>query len=135
MSNPTITKDGVTFTFQDGDVEDINIKKNGNLDENPMPVSDSDMAFVMDFNGVLKTITLTGKVTVADTTRTDSGTTKTIEEQIDWLLDLVDGVQGGYTLSTTYQTSKTVYCRSVSFKEKAGEGNFSIFTMEFVEGI
>lgn len=88
----------------------------------------------MDFNGVTKTITLSGVLTDATTTRTSTGTTKTVEEQMDWLLTLVDGAQLGYTFNSTFQTNKTVYCRKVNFKELSGELD-SPFSIEFVEGL
>jgi hypothetical protein len=135
MSNPTITNGLVTFTFADGDCETVVVKKNGNLDENPLPASDSNYAFVIDFNGVLKTITLSGFITEALTTRTDIGTTTTIEAQQDWLLALVNGSQTGYTFSSTYQTGKTVYCRNVQFTEKSGDPNRVSFVIDFVEGL
>jgi len=134
MSMPTITKDGVIFTFQDGDVADVVVNKAGNLDENSMPASDSEYAFVVDFNGVLKTITLSGKLTLAATTRTSTGTVKTVEEQMDWLITLVNGAQTGYTFNSTYQTGKTVYARKVNFRELAGELDVP-FTIELVEGL
>ena len=134
MSNPTITKDGVTFTFQDGNVKDVTINKQGSLDENPMPVSDSEYTFVMDFNGVTKTLTLNGTLTTALTTRTSTGTTTSVEDQMDWLITLVNGSQTGYTFNSTFQTSKTVYCRKVNFKELSGELDCP-FTIEFVEGL
>ncbi len=135
MAEPTITNNGTTFTFNNGDIEKVTVNKSGNLDENPTPASDSDSAFIIDFNGVLKTITLIGKITLATSSRTDVGTTLTIEDQMDWLLDLVDGVQNGYTFNSTYQTSKTVYCRRVNFDEISGEANYVTFSIEFVEGL
>jgi len=135
MADVTIKKGSVTFTFDDGDVEDVVIGKTGNLDENPIPASDSDSAFVLDFNGVIKAITITGSLTNSSSSRTDVGTTQTIAEQIDWLLALVDGVQDGHTFNSTFQTDKTVYCRKVNFTEKSGSPNESPFTIELVEGI
>jgi len=134
MSNPTITKDSVVFTFQDGNVSEVILNKQGALDENPMPVSDSEYTFVMDFNGVTKTLTLNGTLTEATSSRTSTGTTLTVEDQMDWLLTLVDGSQTGYTFNSTYQTSKTVYCRKVNFKELSGQ-LASPFSIEFVEGL
>ena len=90
---------------------------------------------VVDFNGVIKTITLTGYITPATTTRTSIGTVTTIEQQIDWLIDLVDGAQDGYTFNSTYQTSKTVYCRKVNFDEVSGDPNKVYYTIEFIEGL
>jgi hypothetical protein len=134
MSNPTITKDGVTFTFQDGNCDRVTIQKQGTLDENPIPASDSDGTFVIDINGVTKTITLAGFLTEAATSRTSTGSVLTIEDQITWLLTLVDGAQMGYTFNSTYQTNKTVYCRRASFDENAGQAALVPFTLEFVEG-
>lgn len=135
MSNPTIEKDSVTFEFQDGDASKVTIVKQAHLDENPTPASDSDDAFVIDFNGVLKTITVTGQLTDATTTRTDTGSVLTIEEQINWLEALVDGAQAGYLFNSTYQTNKKVFCRKVTFDEECGKVNESPFTIEFVEGL
>ena len=135
MSNPTIAKDGVTFTFQDGDISSVDIKKNAQLDTNPLPGQNTDQAFVLDFNGSLKTITVSGRITDALTTRTSSGTTTTIEQQIAWLEELVDGGQTGYTFNSTFQTNKTVFVNSVTFGEIAGEANLVEFNMEMVEGL
>ena len=135
MANVTIEKDGVTFTFQQGDVEGVKMNKQGQLDENPTPASDSSYAFVIDFNGVIKTITLTGAITTATSTRLSTGTATTISAQIDWLLTLVDGAQTGYTFNSTFQTGKTVYCRKCSFDEVSGEVTKSPFTIELVEGL
>lgn len=134
MVQPSIVKDGVTFTFESGEVEDVSVNKAGRLDETTLPGSDSDDTFVIDFNGVLKTITLTGSLFETDSTRTDSGTTTTIEQQMAWLIALVDGAQEGYTFNSNYQTSKTVYCRRVNFREEQGTPNHVPFTIEFVEG-
>lgn len=134
MANPQITNGSVTFTFQDGDVDSVTVNKNGNLDENPIPASDSNNAFIIDFNGVIKTITVSGFITEAATSRTDVGTTTSIEDQSAWLLDLVDGLQTGYTFSSTYQTNKTVYCRRVNIVEKSGDALRVSFNIEFVEG-
>jgi len=135
MANPSILNGAVTFTFQDGDTDDVVMEKAGNLDENATPGSDSNSAFVIDFNGVLKVITLIGNMSTATTTRTDVGTTTSIEDQMNWLFDLVDGAQSGYTFNSTYQTSKTVYCRRVKFTEKSGEPETVPFIVELVEGL
>jgi len=135
MANVSIKNGSVTFTFQDGDGAEVEINKVANLDENPTPASDSDNAFIIDFNGVIKTVTVTGFITEALTTRTDSGTITSIEDQQDWLLALVDGGQSGYTFNSTYQTNKILYCRRVNFKEVSGESNQVPYVMEFVEGL
>jgi len=134
MANVTIKNGTDTFTFEQGEVESVKMNKQGQLDENPMPASDSDDAFVIDFNGVIKNITITGMIIESATTRSDTSTIKTIAAQIDWLLALVDGAQDGYTFNSTFQSNKTVYCRKCEFNEVSGEVTKSPFTIEFVEG-
>ena len=135
MANVTIKNGTKTFTFELGDVENVKINKVGQLDVNPMPASDSDFAFVIDFNGVLKTITISGAISESSTTRVNDETVKTIAEQIDWLLTLVDGTQSGYTFNSTFQANKTVYCKKIEFNEEQGLVTKAPFTIEFVEGI
>lgn len=136
MASPTITRgsDSVVFTFQDGDCLNVTTTKNSSLDATPLPASDSDSAFVIDVNGVLRTINLSGQITAASSTRTSSGTTQTIQEQIDWLQTLCNGSQTGHTLTTTYLSSKTVYCSSISFDEVAGDPLKIDFNIQFIEG-
>ena len=135
MANVTIKDGSATFTFEQGEVENVKVSKQGQLDENPMPASDSSEAFVIDFNGVLKTITIRGVLYESATTRVDTSTVKTISAQMEWLFALVDGAQDGYTFNSTFQSDKTVYCRKVEFDEKSGEVTKAPFTIEFVEGL
>lgn len=137
MANVTLLNAaGVTFTFADGEVEQVEIKKNGNLDENTLPASDSSSAFILDFNGVKKDITISGKL--YDTTgssRTSTGTTVTIEDQINWLASVLNGSQNGLTFNSSYQTNKKVYFRSMVFTEKSGNPLLVEFRIEMVEGL
>ena len=134
MSNPTILKNGVTFTFDDGEVKSVDVEKVGNLDVSSTPASDSNDSFIVDFNGVVKSIMISGQLFETDTTRTSTGTTTSIEDQQAWLEDLVDGSQNGYTFNSSYQTNKTVFCRRVKFSEDAGKPNNVKFSMELIEG-
>jgi hypothetical protein len=135
MTNVSLVKDGVTFTFQDGTVDSVEVQKQAQLDENTLPASDSNDAFILDFNGVKKGIVINGFIFDDGTNRTSSGTTVTIEAQMDWLMAIVDGSQSGITFNSTYQTGKTVYVRSVSFVEKSGNPLRVEFRMDFVEGM
>lgn len=132
----TITNSSsVTFTFDEGSVNSVDVKKSAGLDESATPASDSEDAFVIDFNGVVKSITITGIIFTADSTRTSSGTTTSITDQIAWLEALIDGSQAGYSFSSTFQTTKTVYVRKFSYSEEQGVGVNSIsFTLDMVEG-
>ena len=134
MVNPSIDNDGVIFTFQDGNCDNVRVEKQGTLDITTLPATDSDGTFVIDVNGVRKNILLSGALTDAETSRTNVGSTLTIEQQMAWLLNLVNGEQYGYTFNSTYQTNKTVYCTRVSFDENAGDPNRVPYVIEFVEG-
>lgn len=135
MTAVSIKSGTTTFTFDDGEVDSVDVKKNANLDENTLPASDSNSAFILDFNGVKKDIIIAGYLYDSATTRTDIGTTTTIAQQIDWLTAIPAGNQTGVLFNSTYQTNKKVYVRSMSFIEKAGEVNKVEFRMEFVEGM
>lgn len=134
MANPSIVKDGVTYTFADGQVDVVKTLKQGNLDETSMPGNDSDDTFIVDYNGVIKTFTLTGTLFDVTSSLTSTGTVTTVEQQIDWLMGLITGAQDGYTFNTTYQTNKTVYCRKFDISENTGTILQVPFTLEFVEG-
>jgi hypothetical protein len=136
MANVSIKSGISTFTFADSEVDAVEIKKNANLDENTMPASDSDSAFILDFNGVKKDITLTGQI--IDTTgasRVDTSTVVTIEDQINWLTAIPAGSQTGLIFNSSYQTNKKVYMRSIVFTEKAGDPLRVVFRIELVEGL
>jgi hypothetical protein len=136
MANVTITNGTTTFTFADGEVDSVEFRKNGSLDENSMPASDSYDAFVLDFQGVKKDVVVVGKL--FDTTgssRTDIGTTVTIEDQLNWLAGILNGSQTGVTFSSSYQTNKKLYMRSCTFTEISGNPLVVVFRLEFVEGM
>ena len=106
MTMPIITRqDTQVFTFQEGDVETLTIDKTANLDTNPMPGSDSDSTFVIDFNGVEKTLTISGRITEAASTRVAGQSVTTINEQISWLQGLIAGNQTGHTVEIVFESA------------------------------
>jgi len=135
MANPTITRDSdsVIFTFQDGDCDTVTSAKNGQVDVSPLPGSDSDSAFGIDINGVTRTFTLSGVLTPATSTRTSSGTTTTVQQQLDWLETLLNGTQTGHTLNTTFYSSKNVFVQSINMQESSGDSGILDFTITFIE--
>ena len=135
MSNPTILFSGTTFTFADGDCENVKSIKTAGIDPNPTPASDSDQAFIVDFHGVLRSITISGFITPAFSTRIDTGSVATIKEQLDWLDAIPNGAQTGVTLNTTYLVNKIVYIRRFEHDEKSGDALRVAFTMELLEGL
>jgi len=132
----TITRDSdsVIFTFQDGDVASVKVGKDSNIDSNPLPGGDSNDNFIIDTNGANKTITINGFITPATSTRTSSGTTTTIAQQLAWLETLINGSQTGHTFSSTYQSSKIVFVQNIDYTEKCGNPNMVEFSITLIEG-
>jgi len=126
---------GVTFTFDDGEVETIEVDKEARLDENPTPASDSDQAYILDFNGCLKTITITGVLFETTSTRTSTGTTTSIADQIAWFEAIINGSQSGSILNTNHQSNKTIFLRKLHYEEIAGNPTKLPFRIDAVEGL
>lgn len=104
MTNVTLTVNGITFTFQDGDVNSCKSSIMSNI-ENSMITGMGPMgAYNYDYEGCSKTIDVSGTITVADTDRTSSGTCKTILAQKQWLESLINGIQGLITFTSNYET-------------------------------
>lgn len=95
----------VTFTFKDGDCEQIQTQIGAELDHDSMPMTTADGALLYDFSGVKKIISLQGKLSEASTTRTSSGTVKTIDEQRQWLEANLNGNQTGLTFVSNYSST------------------------------
>jgi hypothetical protein len=143
MTIPSITNAaGVTFTFNDGDCEDITSDINANLDFDSMPASPPSDALLFDFNGASKTITVTGTLTEAPTTRTSTGSVTTIDAQRQWLEAYIDGFQLGSTFTSNYTSTwngssfapSTVLVGSVRFNEQTGQPNVLFFTLTMTVG-
>ena len=77
----SVTAGGITFTFQPGDVKSCKSSINANLEANELPSSGPMLSQLFDFNGSSKTITISGNLTDADSTRTTTGTITTCLEQ------------------------------------------------------
>lgn len=103
MTIPSFTnKNGVTFTFIDGDCEEIRSNYNSNLDFDSMPGMRAPDALLFDFNGVTNIITLSGKISDNGTNRLNSGSAITIEEQRRWLNQNINGAQSGLVFTSNY---------------------------------
>ena len=102
----TITKSGVTFTFNEGDVQDINTQISTELEHDAMPMMTADSALLFDFSGVKKIITISGSLTDNSGNNVlSSGSAITINEQREWLESLIDGGQSGITFSSNYSST------------------------------
>lgn len=122
------------FTFQLSDVQKINATRNANLDKNSMPLSDADSALIFDFDGVMKTLALTGILTDATTTRVAGQSVLTITQQKNYLEGLADGFQSALSFSSTYESGYYVWIDAMTFDEEAGNVNSLPFTLNLTVG-
>lgn len=138
MAEPAITgNDGVTFSFQSGDVESVRCTISNDLDHDSMAGSPATGAMLYDFNGVKKIITVTGSLSEAATTRTNTGTTKTIDEQRQWLEKQLNGAQEGTEFSSNYSSTyngtsfsnSRVMKAQIEFIEEQEKPEYLQFTM------
>jgi len=104
MAAPTLTVNGITFTFNEGDVSNVKPSIETRSEVTEIAGTGPMGAQIYDYDGVTKTITLIGNLTEAATTRTSSGTVKTILAQKQWLESLGQGSQNPITFTSTYDT-------------------------------
>lgn len=162
MTNVTIENQiGQTFTFQDGDVDDVTSRTTSTPDADAMPGSFPGDAIIFDLNGSLKQITVTGKLKDSTgsnrVTGTGAPTVQTILQQKMWLETLHTGDQlpvkftSNYELytfkgtfnstnlttflggSATYDTY--VVAISINFKEVAGTPNVLDYSLQLTVGL
>jgi len=152
MTAVTLAVNGITFTFQDGDVEGCKSNIQSNI-ENSMITGTGPMgAYNYDYEGCGKTIEITGSLTVATTDRTSSGTCKTISAQKQWLESLINGYQEIITFTSNYEsnsvdtttgasspnqahfTNTTCKVESMSFDEEGGNPLELPYRMTFKVG-
>ncbi len=127
-------KDNVTFTFNNGDVENIGKTVDASLDVMPMPMSPSDETFVNDFNGATRRITLSGHLNLATSSRTSTGSTLTPLEQDEWLDALITGFQEGYAFNDGNHATMTIFIMSYNSNFDVKTPNGIPFSFEYVEG-
>ena len=139
---PTITSAGVTFTFNDGDADEIRSVISSELDHEAMPMMEADAALLFDFSGVKKIISVNGVLTDTGENTLSSGSAITIDEQRQWLEKIINGNQSGITFqstySSTYNGSSFVDSKcmksTITFIEKAGVPNRLAFNITLFVG-
>jgi hypothetical protein len=138
----TLENGGVTFTFSDGEVMQISSNISGNLDNDSMPISGPLGAMIFDFNGVIKTITLSGALFDDNTNHLDAGTAITINGQRQWLERIVNGNQGATSFDSNYGSSwngstwqvSTCLVQQMTFDEQTGDPNRLPFSITLIVG-
>lgn len=137
-------KSGVTFTFQNGDMKGIQPDIQSQPDISPLPGSPPANTLIIDLGGVQKKLTITGALSLATSSRTDTGSVTTILEQKQWLEELQDGAQtpldftsnyDSQSLSSSGYTQTKIVITRVFFDEQHGNPNELPFTIVGIVGI
>jgi len=152
MTNVSLTVDKITFTFQNGDVDSCKGAESTELENSMISGTGPMFNYNYDYSGCSKKIDIKGILTPADTTRTDTGTIKTILQQKQWLESLVNGQQKPITIITKYETDSVerqlggilpnqadfteteCMVESMSFEEEAGNPQQITFNMSLAVG-
>jgi len=138
----TLTNGGVTFTFSEGECESVRSGLAANLDSDSMPGSGPLDAMLFDYNGTLKTITISGFLFNDGTNHLDSGTATTINGQRQWLEKILNGSQTVTTIDSNYTSSwngsawvvSTCLKSAIEFDERTGDPNRLAFTINLIVG-
>jgi len=139
---PQFILGGVTFTFNDGDVENIQSRLAANLDFDSMPLSTPDAAMLYDMNGVNKIISISGRLSNSGSTRTNTGTTTTIDEQRKWIEQNLNGNQNSGLFISNYTSTwdgtqwinSLFYIATVTWNEQTGDPSNLPFTIDLYVG-
>lgn len=125
----TITNaDGVVFTFQDGDIFNVESTVASSIEQYGLSGLDWTYAFLADFEGVRKIITLSGALTDASTSRTSSGSVLTIAQQKAWLEALQTGQQTPQSFVSDFENETVMVgqFRTNNDCQKPNELNFTM---------
>jgi hypothetical protein len=139
---PIITSAGVSFTFNDGDVDEVRSVISSELDHEAMPMMEANAALLFDFSGVKKIISVNGVLTDTGENVLSSGSAITINEQREWLEKIINGNQSGITFQSTYTStyngSSFVNSKcmksTITFNERAGLPNRLSFNITLFVG-
>ena len=152
MTNVSLDISGITFTFQDGDVNTCKGAPSSNLDNSMISGTGPMSAYNYDYEGCGKSINISGVLTPADTDRTSTGTCKTILAQKQWLESLINGQQESISITSRYESTSVdttagntdpqqanfeqTYCmvQSMTFEESAGNMAQLPFNMTLLIG-
>jgi hypothetical protein len=144
MTDVTITgNDGAVFTFADGELSGIRTQLNPDIEVNPLPGSGPSQALAFDFNGVLKTISLSGVLFETTTSRVDTSSVTTLLEQVQWLEKQLNGTQLARIFTSNYASqtfdgtsfvTTKILAGSFDFNENAGDPERLPFTINLLVG-
>jgi hypothetical protein len=103
-SDVNLVTNGITFTFCAGEVSSVESVVSQNPDKIPIYGSGAMGGYVFNFDGAVKTITVTGVLQTAPTSRTSSGDVRTILAQKQWLESICAGNSNSITFNSAYES-------------------------------
>ena len=125
-----VGNDGSTFTFASGEIEQIRTQLNPDIEISALPASGPSTALAFDYNGVIKTISITGHLFATTTSRVSTSSVTTLLEQKQWIEKQLNGQQLARTFTSNYDsytwdgeafTTTKILAGAVSFSENAGD--------------
>lgn len=152
MADISFLVNGITFTFAEGEVKEINTEITTNIEPVTISVSGPSATYVYDYDGCRKEITLVGILFATGTSRVSGYSIDTIIEQKQWLESLANGNQSPIQFSSNYESLSVLstasltlpyngsfsntYVKivSINFREMEGLVNELPFTIKMVVG-
>ena len=148
-----LTTGGYTFTFQNGDVTKITSKIVTNIEVTSISGFGPLGGYIYDYEGVTKQIAISGRLTVASSTRVSGYSVTAILTQKQWLESVANGIQGAIEFDSNYESQSvlssssptapflgsfsTTYCKiaSLEFNEEEANPDMLPFTMVLEVGL
>ena len=152
MTNITLSVNNTTFTFQNGDVTSCKGAPISDLETSMITGTGPMSVYNYEYNGSGKTLTISGVLTEAESTRTSTGTTTSILQQKQWLESLINGQQKSITLINSYESESVdttsgatipyqarfhnteCLVNSITFEEHSGNPDQLMFNMTLSVG-
>lgn len=148
----SLTINGTTFTFAEGEVKKISSKISTNVELMSITGAGPATGYLYDYEGPVKTITISGVLFETAISRIAGYSITSIVEQKQWLESLANGLQTPITFSSNYEsisisgkisppapyqgdpTNTTAFVQDISFDELEGFVNELPFSMTFIVG-
>lgn len=152
MTDVSITTKGITFTFENGEVDKVTSSIQTGIENSEVTQAGPMGSYNYDFEGVKKIITINGTLFESSSSRTSTGTVTTLLAQKQWLESLCNGDQGDIEFNSNYEsqsvfnslsatspyvssfTSTKVMIDSMNFSEVTGDPERIRYQISFKVG-
>lgn len=110
----SLTTNGITFTFAAGEVDRVESTIIANTEQQELPSQGPANALLLDTNGPIKTLSISGILYETASSRTTSGTITTILSQKQWLESLINSNQSTVIFTSNYESQTVLDSTGVS---------------------